>query len=121
MQILTLLRERFAAALNDLIDNPQLVASSLERIVPSREPQLADYQANIAMPLAKPLGKPPLEIAKLVVDRLKLDDLCESVAIAGAGYINLRLSPSWMAQQLDRGGTRPSVQSGTWYLVSEES
>jgi arginyl-tRNA synthetase len=102
MQILTLLRERFAAALNDLIDNPQLVASSLERIVPSREPQLADYQANIAMPLAKPLGKPPLEIAKLVVDRLKLDDLCESVAIAGAGYINLRLSPSWMAQQLDR-------------------
>ncbi len=101
MQILSLLRERFAAVLNDLIDNPQLVASSLERIVPSREPQLADYQANIAMPLAKPLGKPPLEIAKSVVDRLKLDDVCETVSIAGAGYINLKLSPKWMSSQLD--------------------
>ena len=101
MQILSLLRERFAAVLNDLIDNPQLVASSLERIVPSREPQLADYQANIAMPLAKPLGKPPLEIAKSVVDRLKLDDVCETVSIAGAGYINLKLSPKWMSRQLN--------------------
>ncbi|MFO0011498.1 MAG: arginine--tRNA ligase [Planctomycetota bacterium] len=102
MQILTLLRERFAAALSEVIDNPQLQSASLERIVPSREPQLADYQANIAMPLAKPLGKPPLEIAKMVVDRLNLDDICESVSIAGAGYINLRLSPTWIAQQLNR-------------------
>lgn len=102
MHILTLIRGRFAAALSEWIDDPQLQATSLERVVASREPQLADYQANIAMPLAKPLGKPPMEIAKSVVDRLQIDDLCESVSIAGAGYINLKLSPRWIAQQLDR-------------------
>jgi arginyl-tRNA synthetase len=102
MHILTLIRGRFAAALSEWIDDPQLQATSLERVVASREPQLADYQANIAMPLAKPLGKPPMEIAKSVVDRLQIDDLCESVSIAGAGYINLKLSRRWIAQQLDR-------------------
>jgi len=100
MQILAHLRERFSEALSSLLSDPKLLAASLERIVPSREPQLADYQANIAMPLAKPLGQPPLEIAKQIVDRLHLDDLCSSVSIAGAGYINLRLSPKWLAQQL---------------------
>lgn len=101
MQILALLRQRFADALSGWIEDPKLLAASLERIVPSREPQLADYQANIAMPLQKPLGRPPLEIARSVVERLRVDDLCSSVTIAGAGYINLKLSPSWLASQLE--------------------
>jgi arginyl-tRNA synthetase len=78
-----------------------LVEASLERIVASRDPALADYQANIAMPLQKVLGKPPLQIAQSVVDELDLSDICQSVSVAGAGYINLRLSPSWLASQLD--------------------
>jgi arginyl-tRNA synthetase len=101
MQILSLLRQRFSKALTSLIDDPKLVASSLERIVPSREPQLADYQANIAMPLQKPLAKPPLEIANSIVSQLRVDDICSSVSVAGAGYINLKLSPIWLASQLD--------------------
>lgn len=101
MQILALLRQRFADALSGWIEDPKLLAASLERIVPSREPQLADYQANIAMPLQKPLGRPPLEIARSVVERLRVDDLCDSVTIAGAGYINLKLSPTWLASQMD--------------------
>ena len=51
MQILALIRERFATVLSELIEDPKLRASSLERIVPSREPQLADYQANLDMKL----------------------------------------------------------------------
>lgn len=109
MQILALIRERFANALSELIEDPKLRASSLERIVPSREPQLADYQANIAMPLQKPLGKPPLEIAQSIVDRLNLSDICTSVSIAGAGYINLKLSPDWLAKELDQAYVDPRV------------
>ena len=100
MQILKPIRQRFRQALEQLLDDPALVESSLERIVPSRDPTLADYQANIAMPLQKVLGKPPLQIAQSVVDKLDLSDICQSVSVAGAGYINLRLSPSWLADQL---------------------
>jgi arginyl-tRNA synthetase len=112
MQILTLLRERFSHALAEMIADPQLRASSLERIVPSREPQMADYQANIAMPLAKPLGKPPVEIAKEIVAKLQLEDICESVTVAGAGYINLRLSPTWMASQLQSAASDERIGVG---------
>ncbi|MFM8397104.1 MAG: arginine--tRNA ligase, partial [Pirellula sp.] len=101
MQILKPIRQRFRTVLEKLLDDPALVESSLERIVASRDPSLADYQANIAMPLQKVLGKPPLEIAQSVVQDLNLSDICESVSIAGAGYINLRLSPSWLASQLE--------------------
>lgn len=100
MQILKPIRQRFRHALEQLLEDPALVESSLERIVPSRDPTLADYQANIAMPLQKVLGKPPLQIAQSVVDQLDLSDICQSVSIAGAGYINLRLAPSWLADQL---------------------
>jgi arginyl-tRNA synthetase len=101
MQILKPIRQRFRTVLEKLLDDPALVESSLERIVPSRDPSLADYQANIAMPLQKVLGKPPLEIAQSVVSGLDLSDICQSVSVAGAGYINLRLSPSWLAAQLE--------------------
>ena len=101
MLILKAIRERFRAALQGMLEDPKLVEASLERIVPSRESHLADYQANIAMPLQKVLGKPPIEIAQGVIDRLKLDDICSLVSIAGGGYINLRLSPEWLAGQLE--------------------
>ncbi|MFN7734024.1 MAG: arginine--tRNA ligase [Pirellula sp.] len=122
MQILSLLRARFADALSGLIDDPKLLAASLERIVPSREPQLADYQANLAMPLQKPLGKPPLQIANEIVARLQVADVCESVSIAGAGYINLKLAPAWLASQLDaalgddRIGIAPVSQPKTFVV-----
>jgi arginyl-tRNA synthetase len=97
MQILQLIRDRFRVVLEPMLQDPSLLGATLERIVPSREAQLADYQANIAMPLQKVLGKPPLEIAKSVVDGLQVFDICSNVSIAGAGYINLRLSPEWLA------------------------
>jgi len=109
MQILTAIRERFRKVLQELLSDPALVDASLERIVPSRDPSLADYQANIAMPLQKVLGKPPLEIAQSVVDRLDLSDICQSVSVAGAGYINLRLAPAWLAEQLQSAHSDPRL------------
>ena len=53
MQILQLIRDRFRVVLEPMLQDPALLGATLERIVPSREAQLADYQANIAMPLQK--------------------------------------------------------------------
>lgn len=100
MQINQSIRERFREVLEPMLSDATLLAATLERIVVSRESQMADYQANIAMPLQKVLGKPPLEIAQSVVERLKVSDMCSSVSIAGAGYINMRLSPQWLAERV---------------------
>ncbi len=58
---------------------------------PAQNPQFGDFQSNVAMGLAKRVGKPPREIAQTIVASAKLDDVCEQPEIAGPGFINLRL------------------------------
>lgn len=101
MQVLSLIRSRFAPVLAKWLDEPAALHSALERVVASRESQLADYQANVAMPLQKKVGKPPLAIAEEIVSQVDLADICSSVTIAGQGYVNLRLSPEWLAKSLE--------------------
>ena len=60
-----------------------------------------DYAANIAMRLAKPLRKPPLEIAKAVAERVPARDGIASVEAAPPGFINVRLDAAWLAKQVD--------------------
>jgi arginyl-tRNA synthetase len=72
--------------------DPMLVATS--------NPKFGDFQANLAMSLAKPLGKPPRAIAEQLVQHLNLADLCEAPEIAGPGFINLRLKTEYLEQQL---------------------
>ncbi len=100
MRVLSLIRSRFAPVLGTWVTEPEALNGALERIVASRESHLADYQANVAMPLQKKLGKPPLAIAEEIVSKVDLSDICESVTIAGQGYVNLRLSRDWLAKCL---------------------
>lgn len=100
MRVLSLIRSRFAPVLATWLTEPDALAAALERIVVSRESHLADYQANVAMPLQKKLGKAPLAIAEEIVSKVDLSDICSSVSIAGQGYVNLRLSPDWLAKRL---------------------
>lgn len=60
----------------------------------------ADYQANVAMALAKRLGRPPREVAQALVDRLDVQDLCSKVEIAGPGFLNLTLREDYLAREL---------------------
>jgi arginyl-tRNA synthetase len=50
-------------------------------------PKFGDYQANIALPLAKQVSLSPREVAGQIVAQLQLDDLCEAPEIAGPGFI----------------------------------
>jgi arginyl-tRNA synthetase len=58
----------------------------------------SDFQANLAMALAKRLGEKPRELALRIVQELRVADLCEKVEIAGPGFINLTLKPSFIAE-----------------------
>lgn len=65
-----------------------------------RPSQFADYQCNAALPLAKRLGRKPRDVANDIVAHLDLGGLCdEAPEVSGPGFINLTLSPSWLAGQ----------------------
>ncbi|HET7066072.1 MAG TPA: arginine--tRNA ligase [Nocardioides sp.] len=61
-----------------------------------RPSQFADYQANVAMSLAKRLGRPPRDVAAALVEHLMVDDVCEPVDVSGPGFLNLRLRDAWL-------------------------
>ena len=61
-----------------------------------RVSQHADYQADVAMALAKKLRKPPREVAAAIVEGLSLEGVAEKVAIAGAGFINVTLGDAFL-------------------------
>ena len=52
------------------------------------------------MGAAKHIRTNPRELAAKVLDELELDDLAESVEIAGPGFLNIRLKPSFLSEQL---------------------
>jgi len=114
MNILRQLQGRFRAALEALTNDgafPSLegVDELLAMVRPSQDPKFGDYQANFAMALGKRLDKPPRDVAEQVKARLQVDDLCESVEVAGPGFINLRLKTEWLAAAVQRALACPRL------------
>ncbi|HGY5558981.1 MAG TPA: arginine--tRNA ligase, partial [Prochlorococcus sp.] len=74
------------------------------QLAPASKPEFGDFQANAALPLAKPLKQPPRQIAAAIVDQLKVDTaftaLCLEPEIAGPGFINLTLRPECLAAEV---------------------
>jgi len=66
------------------------------------KPEFGHYQSNLALRLANALGQPPREVAVRLVDALHVDDLCETPAVAGPGFINLTLLPSTLAAAVNQ-------------------
>ncbi|WP_455212332.1 arginine--tRNA ligase [Kaarinaea lacus] len=67
---------------------------------PTQDAKFGDFQANVAMSLAKQLKRKPRDIAEAICANAELHDLCEAPEIAGPGFINLRILPSAIADQL---------------------
>ncbi len=65
-------------------------AIGLER---PKQAQHGDYATTVALQLAKPLRANPREVATRIVAALKPSPWVESTEIAGAGFINIRLTP----------------------------
>ena len=98
MNILSELKSRFCVVLSELVEDPMEL---LGMIRPAQDAKFGDYQANVAMPLGKALGKPPREIAAEIVGKLDVSDICEPAEIAGPGFINLRLKDAWLVEWLN--------------------
>lgn len=90
MNALSTLRSKFAAAISQVA--PEADCQTLSAMVkPSADAKFGDYQANMAMAMAKPLGKPPRDVAAMLIAAIDVNDLCETPEIAGPGFINLTI------------------------------
>ena len=82
-------------------------------ITGATDPKFGDYQCNNALALAKQLkanttlrssdslrSMSPRQLAEKIIAELKIDDICQKPEIAGAGFINLRLNPEFVAENL---------------------
>lgn len=57
-----------------------------------------DFSTNVAMVCSKNFKMSPRNIAQIIVDHLKLNDLIKKVEIAGPGFINFFLSDLFFAE-----------------------
>jgi len=67
-----------------------------------RPSAFADYQANVALPLAKKLGRPPRDVAADIAGHLDLADVAATVEVSGPGFINITLRSDWIAAEATR-------------------
>jgi arginyl-tRNA synthetase len=94
---------------------PDIIADAVERALRSvigaenagpaivrhcADPKFGDYQANGVMALAKRLGQNPRALAEKVIAELQLSDVSEPPTVTGAGFINFRLTPSFVAKHI---------------------
>lgn len=95
MNLAKLLQGRFQQATSNWKE--QSVASAT--IKPTRDPKFGDYQANVAMILAKQLDKKAQDMAREIIAKTDASGL-ESLEVAGPGFINIRFSNEFLASQI---------------------
>jgi arginyl-tRNA synthetase len=66
----------------------------------SAKAQFGDYQANGVMAIAKKLGMAPRQLAEQVLTHLDLNGIASKVEIAGPGFINIFLAPTFLAEHV---------------------
>lgn len=90
------MKELIESLLDQAID--QLIADQLIETKPAlqitrtKDSAHGDFTCNVAMMLAKQAGKPPREIAQIIIDALSTDESIMKVEIAGPGFINFFLA-----------------------------
>ncbi len=113
MNLLQQLRELFVPAIRALGADESQLADLLATVRVAGNPQHGDYQANLAMPLAKRLNRPARDVAQEVVARLldleQTRRMLEPLHVAGPGFINLRLRDAFLAEELQRMAADPRL------------
>lgn len=107
-QIDSLLREALRK-LAELEGLEELVAAD-PQIERTRDTRHGDFTSNVAMRLAKQLGRPPRDLANALIAELPAVPVVASVEIAGPGFINFRLAAAAYHDEL-----RDILSSGPRY------
>src|SRR5947208_223772 len=92
-----LIEQRVQAAVAAVLPDANLATVQVR---PTADPKFGDYQCNALMSLAKERKRNPRQLAEEVVKHLNVSDLADKVEIAGAGFLNFRISPTAIANAL---------------------
>src|SRR5580704_10221899 len=79
---------------------PEKLDFSAVTAEPPRDPAHGDIATNAAMVLAKAAGKKPRDIAEPLLARLKANPDVVDGAVAGPGFINLKIADSFWRERL---------------------
>lgn len=88
---------RAAQAAGDL---PQFTLPPVD-IKPPNRAEMGDYAYAGALAVAKAAGMKPLDIANVIARHLQPAPFVSAVEIAPPGFINFRLNPDWLREQVD--------------------
>lgn len=92
---------------------------NLGKVTISNRPDLCEYQCNGAMAGAKLYKKAPIVIANDVVDELKDNDIFESIEAVMPGFINIKLSATFVADFVNKMGADEKL--GSDGMVNKEA
>lgn len=81
-------------------DLPMFAMPKIE-IKPPKNAEQGDYACAVAMALAKPVRRKPLEIAETIVKHLPEADFLGGVEVAPPGFVNFRLAIEWLREQVN--------------------
>ena len=84
---------------DNLIANVEIGDTAVER---PQNPGHGDYASSLPLKLAKPLKKNPMEIANVLAEYLKKDEILDDVVVANPGFLNFVLSSRWLQNQDDQ-------------------
>ena len=88
------IHDLIAAALAEL-QQGELLSADYQfniQVTATKDRSQGDFASNIAMTLAKVAGKPPRELAGLIVDKISAQDSIKKIEVAGPGFINFYLA-----------------------------
>ncbi|MDA0992233.1 MAG: arginine--tRNA ligase [Proteobacteria bacterium] len=96
---IAILLEQAIRSLPEFSDAPEIasVHATVER---TRDSRHGDFTTNIAMRLAKSVGRNPREIAQSVIAATPGSELIDKIEIAGPGFINFHVSPAAFNREL---------------------
>ena len=122
----TFVRQLISSALDHAKKNGDLELSVMSEIVVEKpkEEKFGDFSTSLAMGLAKSERKKPYEIAEILSRHLQCnEDNIASVKIAGPGFLNLTMKPSFflkrllkVAEQADQYGSSNAGQGKKFSL-----
>jgi arginyl-tRNA synthetase len=107
----TLLRDALARTLGEPVR--ELIGADL-LVERTRDRRHGDFSSNVALRLAKPLGRAPRDLADALLGALSAPGFLERAEVAGPGFVNFTLSPEAYREEL-----RTIITAGPDYGRSE--
>ncbi|HOL10871.1 MAG TPA: arginine--tRNA ligase [Bacillota bacterium] len=97
------LKDSLRKAVVKAMESQQLTTVELPELmleVP-KDKNHGNFSSNLALVLAKKVGKAPRDVAQIIVANITDDQYIERLDVAGPGFINFYLKRSWLREVVD--------------------